>query len=142
MATVYELTPWGRELYDIVVRLGRWGARQLLDGQGERSFRARYTIPVIQTLYAAADLDGLQPLSVRIDHDDEHVRVTVDAAVSMPSSTRPGSRPTSCSTDHRWSCSACWPVRSTLGTIRQTVTATATPSAGSGPGRADAVPVL
>lgn len=26
-STVYELTDWGRELEDIVVRLGRWGAR-------------------------------------------------------------------------------------------------------------------
>src|SRR3954451_18939709 len=26
-STVYELTEWGRELEDVVVRLGRWGAR-------------------------------------------------------------------------------------------------------------------
>ena len=92
VATIYELTPWGRELYDIVVRLGRWGARRLLDGPAGRTFCARYTIPVIETLYATADLTDIQPLSVRIDHDDEHVRVTagpagVDAVIDDASRT-------------------------------------------------------
>ena len=66
MATVYDLTPWGRELYDIVVRLGRWGARQLLAGPGDRVFRAHYVIPVIDTLYATSDLTGVEPFTARI----------------------------------------------------------------------------
>lgn len=80
VATVYDLTPWGRELYDIVVGLGRWGARQLLAGQGDRVFRAHYVIPVIETLYATADLAGVGPLTVRIDHEGEHVRMDVGPA--------------------------------------------------------------
>ena len=36
VATVYQLTPWGLCLDHIVLRLGRWGAWQLLDGQGDR----------------------------------------------------------------------------------------------------------
>jgi DNA-binding HxlR family transcriptional regulator len=80
VATVYDLTPWGRELYDIVVRLGRWGARQLLAGPGDRVFRAHYVIPVIETLYATAELAGIEPLAVRIDHDDEHVRMDIGPA--------------------------------------------------------------
>lgn len=77
VATIYGLTPWGQELYGIVVRLGRWGARRLVAGPEDRVFRAHFVIPVIHALYSDAELDGVASLSVRIDHDDEHVRITV-----------------------------------------------------------------
>ena len=93
VATIYELTPWGRELYDVVVRLGRWGARMLVAGAGDRCFRARYVIPVIETLYGDdSDLHGLEPLTVRIDHDDEHVLVAVEpgrVAATIDGGARP-----------------------------------------------------
>lgn len=80
-ATIYTLTDWGTELYGIVVRLGRWGARTLVAGQGDRVWHARYVVPVVQALYGLedADLDGLEPVTVRIDDGSEAVRVEVSA---------------------------------------------------------------
>jgi len=80
VATIYVLSEWGRELYDVVLRLGRWGARTLLTQPAERDFRARYAIPVVQALYALdADLDGLEPLTIRVDSGAEAAHVTVSA---------------------------------------------------------------
>jgi DNA-binding HxlR family transcriptional regulator len=80
VATVYALTDWGRQLYDIVVRLGRWGARTLLAGPGDRSFRARYVIPVAHALYAIdADRSGLAPLTIAVEHGAERAHVTLTA---------------------------------------------------------------
>jgi DNA-binding HxlR family transcriptional regulator len=80
VARVYALTDWGRELYEIVLRLGRWGARTLLTGSDGRRFLARYAIPVIQALYGIdADRTGLEPLTVRIDGGGERVHVTLSA---------------------------------------------------------------
>jgi DNA-binding HxlR family transcriptional regulator len=80
VARVYALTDWGRELYEIVVRLGRWGARTLLAGSGGRRFLARYAIPVVQALYGIdADRSGLEPLTLSIECGGERVYVTLSA---------------------------------------------------------------
>jgi DNA-binding HxlR family transcriptional regulator len=78
VARVYVLTEWGHELYEIVLRLGRWGSRTLLAGSDGRRFLARYTIPVIQAIYGIdADRSGLAPLTLRIDGGGERVHVTL-----------------------------------------------------------------
>ncbi len=81
--TSYHLTAWGEELFEIVARIGRWGSRLLLDGAGDRRFRARYLLPLIHAVYemdGGADLNGLAPLSIRIDDpDDVSVRVDVSS---------------------------------------------------------------
>jgi DNA-binding HxlR family transcriptional regulator len=80
VARVYALTDWGHELYEIVLRMGRWGSRTLLAGSDGRRFLARYTIPVIQALYGIdADRTGIEPLTLRIAGGGEHVHVTLSA---------------------------------------------------------------
>lgn len=75
---VYELTPWGRELYDVLLRLGRWGARTLLAPDDQRTFRARYAIPVAQSVYGLdADLAGLEPVAVRVDAGGESATIEI-----------------------------------------------------------------
>jgi DNA-binding HxlR family transcriptional regulator/putative sterol carrier protein len=52
-ATVYDLTPYGQELEDILLRLGRWGSRSLeepVDGHG-------YIDPAIRALRASFNPD-------------------------------------------------------------------------------------
>lgn len=76
--TVYELTAWGRELYDVLLRLGRWGVRTLVTAGSERAFRARYAIPVAQAVYGLdADLAGLAPIVIRIDAGDDTARIEI-----------------------------------------------------------------
>jgi len=92
-ATVYELTAWGAELYEVVLRLGRWGARTLLTPADDRTFRARYAIPVAQAVYGLdANLDGLEPITIRVDAGEESVRIAisssgVEASIDVASDT-------------------------------------------------------
>ena len=80
-STVYELTPWGSELYDVLLRLGRWGARTLLAPTADRTFRARYVIPVVQSVYGLdADLDGVEPITVRVDGGGESARIQISSS--------------------------------------------------------------
>jgi DNA-binding HxlR family transcriptional regulator len=80
VARVYALTDWGRELYEIVLRLGRWGSRTLFAGSNGRRFLARYAIPVLQALYGIdADRSGLESLSLGIEGGGERVHATLSA---------------------------------------------------------------
>lgn len=77
--TTYHLTEWGEELFDIVARLGRWGSRLLLAGQGERQFQPHYLVALLHAVYGLDDTDlhGLEPVSVRVDGETESIRIEV-----------------------------------------------------------------
>jgi DNA-binding HxlR family transcriptional regulator len=65
---VYELTPWGQELEEVVLSLGRWGARTPIPPDTEMSVDS-YVL-ALKTLFdpgAADDVDGTYGL--RIDDD-------------------------------------------------------------------------
>ncbi|WP_406345088.1 winged helix-turn-helix transcriptional regulator [Streptomyces sp. NBC_00648] len=72
-ATVYELTPCGRELLPVLTALAAWGAPELAERRPTDAVRAHwFAIPLIPLLrrlpYAPAVLD------VRLDEGEFHVR--------------------------------------------------------------------
>src|SRR3954452_7575202 len=73
-STVYELTDWGRELEDIVVRLGRWGARS---PQMPRDAEARpeWLVLAMRAIYDPQDEPVPTTYGLRFDDEVFWVRV-------------------------------------------------------------------
>lgn len=73
---VYELTPWGDELFDLMVDLGRWGARLLPHAPGHAQFQGHYLVPLVQGLYGNVPRSSDDPsVSLLVDFADEPVRI-------------------------------------------------------------------
>jgi DNA-binding HxlR family transcriptional regulator len=75
-ATVYRLTPLGRQLVPVLLDLAAWGASRLKDGRGDDSFRSRWlvlTVPALLTDVAPQSPD----LRIRLDVGDEAVIVGI-----------------------------------------------------------------
>jgi hypothetical protein len=77
-AVVYELTEYGRDLEDVVLRLGRWGARSLGDPRPDEIVTVDSLVTALRTTFhpdAARDLQigyelrlGGIVLHARVDH--------------------------------------------------------------------------
>lgn len=72
----YTLTDWGRELFAIVLDLGRWGSRLLLAGRGDRVFQGHYLVTLVLGLFGTVPRSARSPrVSLLLAVDDEPVRV-------------------------------------------------------------------
>ncbi|GAA5057010.1 DNA-binding HxlR family transcriptional regulator [Thermocatellispora tengchongensis] len=74
-ATVYELTPRGRDLLPVLAALSAWGASELADRRPTDAVRAHwFAIPLIERLRECApDLDGV--VEIRLDEGVFHVHL-------------------------------------------------------------------
>jgi DNA-binding HxlR family transcriptional regulator len=86
---VYELTEYGRELEDVLLRLGRWGAKSLpASDSGER-----YVDPAIRALKRSFKADEAQGLSItfRLSFGAFHFNVLIrDAQLTIEEGTESG----------------------------------------------------
>ena len=75
--TVYELTEYGRELEDIVVALGRWGAKTIVARGAERAFKPEWFAIALLGSFRPESARGVQATyELRIDGSTFHLRVT------------------------------------------------------------------
>jgi DNA-binding HxlR family transcriptional regulator len=58
-AVVYELTPYGRELEDVVIALGRWGAKTLGDPRPHETLTVDSLVMALRTTFRPAAARGL-----------------------------------------------------------------------------------
>jgi DNA-binding HxlR family transcriptional regulator len=73
---VYELTEWGRQLEDVLLRLGEWGQNVPLDGSGEVRISVDALMLALKTHFDAAKAPArAATLLIRID--DDHFTVAV-----------------------------------------------------------------
>lgn len=81
-STVYELTPYGRELEPIVLALGRWGARSLAE-RGEQALCSHWVALALKSFFHADAAQGVRAV-YEIRLRDGLFRVEVrDAAVDV-----------------------------------------------------------
>ena len=74
-ATLYELTPRGRELEPTVLELGRWGGPLMVAGPtAEDAFRSHWLAVPIDIYLADRAVDG-DPIQIEIDAGDEPVTI-------------------------------------------------------------------
>jgi DNA-binding HxlR family transcriptional regulator len=89
---VYELTPRGRELEDVLIALGRWGSRTVQTAAGELTPDA-----FVLALRTVADPARLAGWSARVELAVEDVaapdRITLDVADGRLSAVRGSDRP-------------------------------------------------
>lgn len=70
---VYELTPWGHGLQDVLIAMARWGSQSAVVADAELSTRA--LLIAMQTTYVPANPDG-EPRGFELHIDDEVFAVT------------------------------------------------------------------
>jgi len=87
-AVVYELTPTGEDLADVVLALVRWGATWMQDGPGDDAFRPRWLVialravlPRVPASQAARLTVRCRDQSVNVVRDDEGLRVSLGEAI-------------------------------------------------------------
>lgn len=66
-ATVYRLTPRGRDLGPAIRALVTWGVPLLATGQGGDAFRTQWLVMAVRILYEGVDVADLAPLTVLVD---------------------------------------------------------------------------
>ncbi|MGH2686103.1 MAG: winged helix-turn-helix transcriptional regulator [Actinomycetota bacterium] len=76
-ATVYRLTPRGRELAPALRSLVAWGAPLLTSGQAGDSFRTHWLALVLRILFKEVDVADLAPLTVLLETGDESASIEV-----------------------------------------------------------------
>lgn len=82
-ATVYRLTPRGRDLGPALQALVQWGA-PLLTGRDRDEFRMHWMVLGLPALFHGADVSDLAPLEIIVRADGQVATLTVDAeGVSM-----------------------------------------------------------
>lgn len=81
-STVYELTDWGRELEDIVVRLGRWGARSPAMPR-EAESQAEWVVLGMKAIYAPAQPQPRSVYELRFGDDEVFWAIADDGRLEV-----------------------------------------------------------
>jgi DNA-binding HxlR family transcriptional regulator len=76
-ATVYRLTPRGRELRPVVRTLVTWGAPLLGTGRGGDDFRTQWLVMPVRILFDGVDVADLAPLTVLVKTGNEPATIEV-----------------------------------------------------------------
>jgi DNA-binding HxlR family transcriptional regulator len=76
-ATVYRLTPRGRELAPALRALVAWGAPLLLRGQADDAFRTHWLALALRILFDGIEVADLAPLTVLVKAGDEPATIDV-----------------------------------------------------------------
>jgi DNA-binding HxlR family transcriptional regulator len=74
-ATVYRLTPRGRELAPALRALVAWGAPLLLRGQADDAFRTHWLALALRILFDGIEVADLAPLTILVKTGDEPVTI-------------------------------------------------------------------
>jgi DNA-binding HxlR family transcriptional regulator len=76
-ATVYRLTPRGRELRPAIRALVTWGVPLLASGQGADAFRTQWLVMPVRILFDGVDVADLAPLTVLVKTGNEPATIEV-----------------------------------------------------------------
>jgi DNA-binding HxlR family transcriptional regulator len=76
-ATVYRLTPRGRELRPAIRALVTWGVPLLATGQGDDAFRTQWLVMPVRILFDGVDVADLAPLTVLVEAGNEPSTIEV-----------------------------------------------------------------
>ena len=76
-ATVYRLTPRGRELRPAIRALVTWGVPLLATGQGADAFRTQWLVMPVRILFEGVDVADLAPLTVLVKAGNEPATIEV-----------------------------------------------------------------
>jgi DNA-binding HxlR family transcriptional regulator len=76
-ATVYRLTPRGRELRPVIRALVTWGAPLLGDGRRADAFRTQWLVMPVRILFDGVDVADLAPLTVLVKTGNEPATIEV-----------------------------------------------------------------
>jgi DNA-binding HxlR family transcriptional regulator len=76
-ATVYRLTPRGRELRPAIRALVTWGVPLLASGQGADAFRTQWLVMPVRILFDGVDVADLAPLTVLVTAGNEPATIEV-----------------------------------------------------------------
>jgi DNA-binding HxlR family transcriptional regulator len=76
-ATVYRLTPRGRELRPAIRALVSWGVPLLATGQGADAFRTQWLVMPVRILFDGVDVADLAPLTVLVKTGNEPATIEV-----------------------------------------------------------------
>jgi DNA-binding HxlR family transcriptional regulator len=76
-ATVYRLTPRGRELRPAIRGLVTWGLPLLATGQGADAFRTQWLVMAVRILFDGVDVADLAPLTVLVKAGNEPATIEV-----------------------------------------------------------------
>ena len=76
-ATVYRLTPRGRELRPAMRALVAWGLPLMASGQGADAFRTQWLVMAVRILFDGVDVADLAPLTVLVEVGDEPATIEV-----------------------------------------------------------------
>jgi DNA-binding HxlR family transcriptional regulator len=76
-ATVYRLTPRGRELRPAIRALVSWGVPLLVTGQGADAFRTQWLVMPVRILFDGVDVADLAPLTVLVKAGNEPATIEV-----------------------------------------------------------------
>ena len=76
-ATVYRLTPRGRELRPGDPALVTWGVPLLATGQGDDAFRTQWLVMPVRILFDGVDVADLAPLTVLVEAGNEPSTIEV-----------------------------------------------------------------
>lgn len=91
-ATVYRLTPRGRELGPVLRAMMDWGMPLMKEARAHDEFRPQWLALVLRTLYDGIATEDLEPLTVMVVTEHEPVAIevgtrSVDILVGTPSSS-------------------------------------------------------
>lgn len=78
-ATLYRLTPRGRELGPVLQGLVAWGVPLLDAGQGADSFRSHWLAMAVRVFFSGVDVTDLAPLTVVVDTGHEPATIQIDS---------------------------------------------------------------
>jgi DNA-binding HxlR family transcriptional regulator len=76
-ATVYRLTPRGRELRPAIRALVTWGVPLLAAGRGADAFRMQWLVMPVRILFDGVDVADLAPLTVLVKTGNEPATIEV-----------------------------------------------------------------
>jgi DNA-binding HxlR family transcriptional regulator len=76
-ATVYRLTPRGRELRPVLRALVAWGVPLLGAGRGNDAFRTQWLVMPVRILFDGVDVADLAPLTVLVETGNEPATIEV-----------------------------------------------------------------
>lgn len=83
-ASVYRLTPRGRELGPVLRALVEWGGPLIGSGQGDDAFRTHWLALELPILFAGIDLSDLAPLTVFVQTGDQPATIELgDEGLAM-----------------------------------------------------------
>lgn len=77
-ATVYRLTPRGRDLGPVLRSLVGWGMPLLGEDRGDDEFRPQWLMLALRILYDGVNVEDIRPLNVVVETGHEPVIIAVD----------------------------------------------------------------